>query len=426
MLKIGSIGLSFIYNLLNGDSEEKDDIDNNKNSRHESTNIGKVKALRKTLEKHGGVFSKVAQLLSYSEHEQSVFSDCEPFSRNKTHLYFQKYVENNDLKYNVNSENIYKSGSVGQVYIGSFKTDNTPDTSIAVKVQYVGLYEKTEGDLNALELLGNFLFSFIDIRNALKEIQIKIYEELNYDMELQNHQLMYKLWDNNVSGIIIPKVFPQFSTDKILVTEFLKGVDISTFIKNASQENKNKIGCDMIKFIFENIYKHKIFYADIHYGNVIIQDDNKLGIIDFGCINKLESEIVDDCKKLHISLCNQDEKSFYQIIENLGITNEHTSKKSKECAYKYFNTIFKPFIVREKFKFTSDFILNEIGKGDDHPDIKYMKEWILPTNMVYFNKIPHGLYHMLSNLNAEGEFYKIFDDILGLEEESGEGEKEIR
>ena len=41
-----------------------------------------------------------------------------------------------------------------------------------------------------------------------------------------------------------------------------------------------------------------------------------------------------------------------------------------------------------------------------------MKEWILPQELVYFNKVPYGAYHIFTKLKLKGNFKKVFDDMF--------------
>ena len=393
MYKIGSIGVSLVYNLFITDDHKEDNIVINNGKR--------LHALRKTFEQHGGLFSKLAQMVSYEDKDCSVFSECKPFSKEKTVEYLREYMKTkNDLTVDYN---IFKSGSIGQVHIGNLNDENK--SKVAVKVQYIGLYEQIEDDIKVLYLLTTFLYSFADMKEAIKDIKRCVYEELDYNKETINHQLMYNLWKD--TDIYIPKVYDSLSTNKVIVTEFLSGQNLNEFIANSTQESKNKIALDLIKFIFTNIYKNNLFYSDSHYGNIIIQDKDVLSIIDFGCINYLPIDMVASLKKLHKSLKTQNKKLFFKILIELNIINENVSEESKEYAYNYFKIQYTPWIIEEEFEFTDEWKLKS-----DEKNTLLLSEWKLPSNMVYFNKIPHGLYHILQTLNAKGMFYKIFNDIF--------------
>uniref|UniRef100_A0A6C0JPT9 Protein kinase domain-containing protein n=1 Tax=viral metagenome TaxID=1070528 RepID=A0A6C0JPT9_9ZZZZ len=394
MYKVGSITASFVYNLFinNNNQKTNDSLLNNRKRLH---------CLRKTFEQHGGIFSKLAQMVSYEEKDCSVFSECKPFSEEKTIEYLKNYIKNNnDLKINCT---IFKSGSIGQVHIGYI--NNEINTKVAVKIQYVGLCEQIEDDIKALNILTSFLYSFTDMKEAIKDIKKLVYEELDYKKEVENHQLFYNLWKN--SNIYIPKVYNTLSTDKVIVTEFLEGQSLNDFISNSTQQSKNKIALYIVEFIFTNIYKHNIFYSDSHYGNIIIKDNDELAIIDFGCVNYLTIDMVTSLKLIHTSLKNQNKELFFKTLTDLNIINENTSQESKEYAYTYFNIQYTPWIIEEEFEFTEKWIL----KSDEKNPL-LLSEWKLPPNMVYFNKIPHGVYNILKILNAKGMFYKIFNNIF--------------
>lgn len=399
MLRTGRIGLSFMYNLLTGEKSE------NKNIEHDNllTNIHRLQALRKTLEQYGGLLSKVSQMLAYEDSNSSVFADCKPFSREKTKLYLKKYIKENNLDYEIDTE-IHKSGSIGQVHIGYLKNGE----KLAVKVQYEGLYDQTESDIEALSFLARFLYVFTDVREPVEDIGKKVYEELDYSQEVKNHLLIKSIWEDNKDNknIYIPKIYQELCTDKILVTEFIDGTNLTTFISNSTQEERNSLGYNIVFFIFTNLFKHNIFYSDTHYGNVIVQK-NKLCMIDFGCINYIEKEMMECFRSLYISLKNKDKDGTLKALSDLSIINETTSSFSKDYAYEYFLLQFTPWIVEEEFEFTSEWF-----KKFDHKNIKLISEWKLPKNMVYFNKIPYGLFHILTSLQASGSFYKIFNDIF--------------
>lgn len=393
MFKIGSIGISYIYNLL---TEKKEDGDNSL-----VNNMKRLQVLRKTLEHHGGLFSKVSQMLAYGDTNCSVFSECKPYSREETKEYLKNYIKTYKPGYIIDLD-VYKSGSIGQVHIGRFTEDKG---KIAVKIQYVGLYEQTNEDINALKMLANFLYVFADIKEAIKDIKQKVYEELDYFTEANNHQFMYDNWKD--SDIFIPKVYKALCTKKVLVTEFVDGVDLSTFIKNSTQEERNKIAIDLTKFMFVNIYNYGIFYSDSHYGNILIKEGNTLSVIDFGCVNYIDKKMLISLKKLHNSLKNEDKEMTINVLKELGILNDQVSSESLDYAYKYFRIQYTPWIVEEEFEFTQEWF-----EEADKKDVKLLSEWILPKNMVYFNKIPWGFYHILTALNAKGLFFKILNEIF--------------
>jgi predicted unusual protein kinase regulating ubiquinone biosynthesis (AarF/ABC1/UbiB family) len=389
MIRSSSICLSFLYNYLTTDGKDSSDTHDKK--------IKTMRSLTKTLEGYGGVLSKLSQILSLNNESSTVFSDCKPFSKEQTTVFFKK----NCPKSIVNVDyNVFKSGSVGQVYRAIYK-----EKPVIFKVQYVGLQEQTIKDLEMLDMIGSYLYSFCDIKNAMVDINKKMQEELDYKLEASNQRMMYKLWKN--SDIVeIPKIIKKLSGDKIICMRFIKGQSLSDFIQNSTQDEKNIFGMCVVRFVFESMYKYGILYSDIHYGNLIVKDNGTLCVLDFGCLNKIEKNMLDNFKRLYKSILEKNREYFYTIVEDMGIINKNISKESKDYIYEYFVIQYTPWI-SDEFEFTNEWLEISTNKKTE-----LMNEWTLPKDLVYFNKIPYGGYHIFTKLKLKGRFKKIFEELM--------------
>lgn len=403
MLRSGSICISFLYKYLTSENKTEDE-GGYKNLEKRSN---KLKCLTDTFQSYGGVLAKLWQILSTDNRDHKVFSECKPFSEQKTIEFLKKECDNNDDFFKNIEEidfNVYKSGSVGQVHKATYKKDSEIN-NIVLKVQCVGLLEQVNTDLFIFDQITKYLFSFSDLTNAMLDIKTKLNEELDYKIELSNQLLMDKLWLND-DKIKIPKIIPELCNDKILGMYYIEANNLTYFINNSTQEEKNNIARDIIRFVFTNIYKHKIFYSDIHYGNFLVKNNEELYVIDFGCLINLDNDLHSNLLSLHLSILNENIDVFYTILEKMKIINESISEKSKIYMYEYFKLQYTP-LISEDFEFTEDWI-----KKSDYKDTELMKEWNLPPNIVYLNKIPFGLYNILTKLNAKGNFKIIFDELL--------------
>jgi len=396
MLRSGSICLSFIYNYLTtNDSENNNEEFDKKNK--------KIRCLTNTFEKYGGVLSKLAQILSFNDSSSAVFSDCKPFSRDETIQFLTVQLNNPPFNNMIKTidMNIFKSGSIGQVH----RAQLIDNSDVIIKVQYVGLYEQTQIDLNILNTVVKYMYTFIDIKDVMEEVKIKLYEELNYNNEVINHKLMYDFW-SGCEYVEIPEIISELCTDKIICMRYINGRSLQDFIENSTQEEKNKLGECIIKFTFKNIYNYGLFYSDIHYGNFLAKEDSTIYVLDFGCLIKIDEELRINLIKLHSSILQDNKDLFYKILEDMKIINNSISEKSKIYLYDYFKLQYTPFI-SDYFEFNEEWLLKS-----DYKDTELMKEWNLPPNMVYLNKIPFGLYNILTKLNAKGNFKIIFDELL--------------
>ena len=187
---------------------------------------------------------------------------------------------------------------------------------------------------------------------------------------------------------------------------FVEGQSLCDFIVNSTQEQRNKFGMCIVKFVFNNIYKHGILYSDIHYGNFLVKKDSTLCVLDFGCLQQINDNLLDNMRNLHRSIQKNDTEMFYKIIEEIGIIKNDISPESKKYIYDYFCIQYTPWTSKE-FEFTDEWLNMSVKK-----ETELMKEWVLPQDMVYFNKIPYGMYHILTKLKLKGGFLEVFDEIF--------------
>ena len=403
MLRTGSICASLIYNYFTSKNEEEKEVSSNE---EHIDKLNKLKVINKTLKSYGGVLGKISQVLCITDQDNDVFSDCKPYSSEETTKNFKKNVQENpelfsDLDINFN---VIKSGSVGQVYKAVLKSSNQP---LIIKVQYEGLYDQVQSDLKILKTISNIFYSFVDTKDAISIIRTNMDEELSYDVELDNHSIMFDIW--NDSGFVrIPKLYPEISNDKMIVMEFMTGTPINEFIKTANIEQKNQVAENITRFVFENIFLHNIFYSDLHYGNFFINDDNSISVVDFGCLQNLNDILIDNMKNIIFSLKNKDQKEFTSLLRCMGVLTPKTSVESVNYAFQYFNNILFPLIHNEDFEFTYEYTKDKIN----HKDPVLIKQWKLPGELVLFNRIPHTLYVLLWKLGSKINYSKILQEIL--------------
>lgn len=394
MLRSGSICVSFLYNYLMTGTQPNGINDTFENK------VTKLQCLSNTLRDYGGVLSKLSQILSLDDQNNTVFSECKPFSQEETTKYFKKYTEESPYDLQVSTFNVYKSGSVGQVYKAVYR-----GVPIILKVQYVGLMEQTQVDLDMLDTITSYVYYFVDMKHAMSDIKTSMYEELDYKKEARNQQLISDLY-RDCDYVEIPEIIPELSTDKVLAMNFIKGRSLSEFIANSTQLEKNNLGKCIVQFVFESLYKHGILYSDAHYGNILVKDDNTLCVLDYGCLHIVDPDLLQNIKELHRSVKSGNVEAFYAIVERMGIIGDKVSEESKEYMYEYFCLQYSPWTLDE-FEFTESWL-----KMADEKNTVLMNQWTLPQNMVYFNKIPFGMYHILTKLKLRGSFSEYFDKLL--------------
>lgn len=403
MLRSGSICASLLYKYLTTSSDENID-----SSDKYQSNLKKVKLLGDTFADYGGVLSKISQMVNYAYgvHNSNVYSDCKPINEEKTIEFFESEILEFEDELQSYDLRVFKSGSVGQVHKAVYKDGR----EIVFKVQYVGLNDIFESDLYVLDMIAKFLFSETNMKEGMADIQKQLWEELDYRIEARNQDFLGKCWKDDIY-ISIPKLIPELCNEKLLCMEYVSvGESLNEFLDTSTKEEITFIGNQMVRFMFTNLFNHKLIYTDVHYGNFIIQDKSRLVVLDFGSVNYIDDKIYPYIGTMLSSLYEEDKVEFYSIMESVGVIHPDRplSPESSKYMWDYFTLQLRPWIQKESedFEFTSDW-LDECGIRN----VALMNEWVLPSNMIWLNKLCHGFTHVIGKMNFKGNYVHLFKEL---------------
>jgi len=183
----------------------------------------------------------------------------------------------------------FAAASLGQVHRAILKSGE----EVAVKIQYPNMAATIRNDLASLRKIvlpmklkaeGRYLFDHLD------EIESMLTAETDYRGEALRMRQARDLF-TAADQIVVPKVWEAFSTDRVLTSDLLKGRHPGDFLKsNPDQAARDHFGTLITRANFRIYNAARALYADPHPGNFLFLDDNRLGLIDFGCIRTLSDE----------------------------------------------------------------------------------------------------------------------------------------
>ena len=188
----------------------------------------------------------------------------------------------------------FAAASIGQVH----RAITFDDQKIAVKIQYPGIGATIESDLAIIEKLFWTLSKTTSLMPkkqvldlAMKEMQARLKEELDYHIEADN--LRWFQAQVSFPGIKIPQVIEAYSSKRVLTLEMLDGLHVEDWLAtNPSQSQKNRVGQILFDFFWYSVFKLNKINADPHPGNFLFLNDGNIGVLDFGCVRHLSKEFV--------------------------------------------------------------------------------------------------------------------------------------
>jgi len=312
-----------------------------------------------------GVSVKIAQQIAlsfpflpqeYLDEISKSFNSIPPINR----ALIRKIIKQELGDYPQNIFDRFDNTPIGSASLGQVHFAIKDGEELAIKVQYPGIANSIESDLSVVRFALSRFAKGGNIDHLMREIEERLYEEVDYIHEADNTDYFYKNLKDK--SIVIPKVYRDLSTKSILSTSFLKGESFEEFLeRNPTQEERNYYAQLIFDSFFISMYQLKRVHADPNPGNFIFMSDNRLGIIDFGCIKKLKQEFIESFSILHIYLL--DNKPDIEVVE-IYAQERMIDRDTPEKMLEFYREVIKPLdriyieVFREDsydFKKNSDF-----------------------------------------------------------------------
>ncbi|MDB5228134.1 MAG: AarF/ABC1/UbiB kinase family protein [Bacteroidota bacterium] len=317
---------------------------------------------------------------------------------------------------------IYDSFKVNAVYaasIGQVHEAYKDGKKLAVKLQYPGVAESIHSDINMVKpLFLRFLgIKEKDVREYFEEFEERLTEECDYEKELR-HAIQIAKWTEHVPNLIIPKYYKELSAKKILTMEWIDAQPLQQFIDTEKdQRKKNQVGQALLDFLHVSIHQHHEFHADPHPGNFLITKDNKLVVLDFGCVKKIPKDFYIHYFALVKDDVFNDPKKLRICLEHLDMLRKGDSKEVEalfyDTAVKAIRNLSMP-MKSDTFYFGDKKFYDQLQSQGE--EILNNKEFRKPSAMrgskhaIYLHRTFFGLYSILYKLNATVNIDRSFID----------------
>jgi predicted unusual protein kinase regulating ubiquinone biosynthesis (AarF/ABC1/UbiB family) len=195
----------------------------------------------------------------------------------------------------------FAAASLGQVHRAVLQSGR----DVAVKVQYPGIRTAIRSDfrsLSALLLPARLSKAWDSLRGQFEDVRRVIEQETDYTQEARSVRMARALFRDD-DMIVVPRVYDEYSTSRVLTMEYIDGVHIHDFLAtNPSQESRDYFGAKIYQASARLYYAGRLLYADPHPGNYLFLADGRLGFIDFGCVRPYDDEEWANCRQLDTAL----------------------------------------------------------------------------------------------------------------------------
>jgi ubiquinone biosynthesis protein len=205
---------------------------------------------------------------------------------------------------------------------------------VAVKVRRPGIVKTVETDLNILETLARQAHNNIDtlrlydLPAIVETCRRTLLKEIDFSREARYIQIA-KSKIELASDILIPEVFTEYVTPRVLVTAFVRGTKITSDM-DLPETDRKILAAQGLRSAVLQILDHGFYHADPHPGNMVITSDNRLCLMDWGMVGRLTPDEKNDLLFLIRAAVDKDSKKVTQMLLNIATAQKSVNIQQLE------------------------------------------------------------------------------------------------
>jgi predicted unusual protein kinase regulating ubiquinone biosynthesis (AarF/ABC1/UbiB family) len=384
-------------------------------------NLGSLspEALARLVESFGelkGIAMKVGQILSYvdgsldPEARQLLavlqrYSQPTPFAQIERTIQEDLGIRSHALLARLEREPVAVA-SIGQVHRASLEDG----TAVAVKVRHPGIDTAIRADFKAAaigKVMARAFAPGVDIAEIIGEAQARFLEECDYALEARRQARFVELFAGHES-IAIPAVHLDWSGPRVLTTSWREGATLEAFLQfQPPSEARERAARSLYEFYVGTLYRHGLFNADPHPGNLLFSPDGNVTILDHGCVREFDRETVAGLVRLSRAVRADDERRIQAALDAIGMPRPAADFDVTRGLLRGF---FAPLLTPGRHAIPAD---RAVAMGQTVKLKRKLMKMRLPGKLMFLFRIRFGLYAVLSRIGAELDWAALEDELVG-------------
>lgn len=296
------------------------------------------------------------------------------------------------------------AASLGQVHCGRLQVPaGGRGQAVAVKIQRPGIEGLVDTDLKAVRRVIDLIKlltdweQFADFDAIYQEFSDTVHEELDYIHEGHNAETIAA---NSAGdpGVIIPRIFWEHTTRRVLTLEFEEGLKITDYegLEQAGVSRHN-LAKKLLQIYVKQILVDGFFHADPHPGNLFVTPAGQIILIDFGMVGSISRSLRENLAQLARAMVQRDYNQVVALLKKVGFLRRGADT---ELLVKVIGVFMEQFLGKGEDLFSGD--LGEIL--DNMEALLYEQPFQIPANFTFLGKALGTVYGLCMGLDPTINF----------------------
>jgi ubiquinone biosynthesis protein len=239
--------------------------------------------------------------------------------------------------------------SIGQVHAATL----LDGTEVVIKVRKPGVKEQVEEDVEILRQLAVSTSQHwsdgepYDLPGVVEEVAETLLSEMDYMREGRNAGYFAQFFQSDTS-VHIPRIFLEYTTPRMLIMERIRGIGILDI------QSLDKAGFDRrdlarrsVDLWLKMVFDGEMFHADPHPGNLFVEKDGRLGLIDFGMVGMVDDEVRESLSGTIAAILSRDVDKLIDSLVDLGAVRQRDSRENLRLGLKHVMGHYPTFSLEE-------------------------------------------------------------------------------
>ncbi len=291
------------------------------------------------------------------------------------------------------------AASIGQVHKAVWHDGR----EVAVKIQYPGAGKALISDfaqLGRVARLFGVLMPGLDVKPLLDELRTRVAEELDYRLEAASQDAFAAAFTGDPDIYVPPTVM---ATDRVLISEWMDGTPLAKVISEGTQEQRDRAGLLLVRLLFSSPARAGLLHADPHPGNFRLLDDGRLGVLDFGAVDRLPDGLPPLFGRLLWLVHTDGDIAVAEAeLREHGFLRPDV-RVDLDALRNFLGPLADPSR-HESFRFSREWMRGEAARVTDLRGANVARQFNLPPSYILIHRVSTAGIGVLCQLEASGEF----------------------